>query len=205
MTDSATEKNIPFSYKFKRCIFICTSNLFQKQILEAFNKKAKAADIQVLLTQLNDNSDRLPERFPPELLTRMDIIPFGPIPKGEHYQTIINGFLQEFIDSINRDNTAASADKKVFSDIVIENKPAVLLTLETKLYGEGIGIRTLRDNYFESSLKSLIKSTMSSWGDLRTVRLTIAARGNDVVLIPQRYIPLMDEIAPMEGKELLFP
>lgn len=131
--------NINLEYKFKKCIFICTSNLFQKQILAWHQQKMPFDKIAEQFKNLSHYT----EGMPIELLNRMTVVPFGPISEGkESYQKLISLKLNQFFKS------QQVAFKHVFSDISVseEYKPKILEILEDKLYGDGTDIRKV--NHF---------------------------------------------------------
>lgn len=132
--------NIIAKYVFKKCVIISTSNLYQEFILKAFQEKAEHNSISEMFKNLNRVNPQ-PESFSPELLGRMSIIPFGPIPKGECYQRIIKMKFSDFCSELQKEYSCKA--------VKIEEEDLFLLALENQLYGNGTDIRKLQ-KYFDS-------------------------------------------------------
>ncbi|NGX41371.1 MAG: ATP-dependent Clp protease ATP-binding subunit ClpC [Candidatus Anoxychlamydiales bacterium] len=159
-------KNIKIKYIFESCIFINTSNLYQDEILEAFLRKMKTEEISQMFVKLN-SSKRLPTSLSKELLGRTSVIPFGPIPKGECYQKLVQDKMSKFLEILKT--------KISCKEIEVENEALILLSIERKLYGQGIDIR--RVNRYFDNIREAISRTKSEWGDMQTKKLTFSHDG----------------------------
>lgn len=154
-------KNVSLEYKFQKCIFINTSNLYQNEILDAFNNKKEIEEIQGIFKSLNSKYP-IRNSFSQELLGRMCIIPFNAIPKGDCYQSLIRKKLHAFIVNLKREFD--------FREFVLENEKSILVHLENKLYGNGTNIREL-DRYFSVQAMEIFHRNKSEWGKLSNVKV----------------------------------
>jgi ATP-dependent Clp protease ATP-binding subunit ClpA len=171
-------KNETSRYVFKKCVFICTSNLFHDYLLDVFRRRIENVDeIRTGFVDLNRMAPPFSHRFSPELLGRMRIIPFGPIPRGACYQRLLKDKLDQFIPNFKRELSC--------KDIVVENEPLVLQDLEHKLYGDGTDIRRVARYLTEA--KAIVYREKSRWGDLNTKRLTIVFEAHHGLQIKVSY------------------
>ena len=100
-----------------------------------------------MFLEQNTNS-RTYSSFSPEFLGRFEIVPFGPIPRGEDgFQKIIKQNMESALNTLKTRNR--------LSGFSIENEEEVLTILEESLYGNGIGIRRIQQ-YFEVKLNTVI-------------------------------------------------
>ncbi|MBS4171399.1 AAA family ATPase [Neochlamydia sp. AcF95] len=131
-------KNVSIIYSLKNCIIINTSNLYQDCILRAFQQKMNIEKICELFRKQNQ---LYPEgnSYSPELLSRMDVIPFGPIPSGNCYHQILKNNLNFYFEELKKEFS--------FKEIIVENEAKVLLALEKKFYGNGTNIRKLAQHF----------------------------------------------------------
>lgn len=180
-------KNVTFQYKLEKCSIITTSNLFQKEILSAFQAQMSIEQICACFEKLNANALSL-QCFSPELLGRVSIIPFGPISKGKCYQTIIKLKLTEFISKLQTEFSCRAID--------IEHENLILLALENKLYGDGVNIRKL-SRYF-NTIKSLIYK--KQWNAVESKKMVFSYNGKEPCVKLMKYFEdwetdhLIDEI-----------
>lgn len=171
--------NVRYKYVFKDCCFVCTSNLFQSNILNSFQNGEDYRAIVNLFKRLNANTNN---SFPPELLGRLSIIPFGPIPRGEIYKKLLRSKLLPFLDTM----------KKEFSlkEISVENESLILSILENKLYGEGVDIR--RINLYFNEMKAAVYQKKGSLGDLSARKIILDCDNRNLVFKLQIYVSDMD-------------
>lgn len=165
-SSSAYAKNLVLIYTFKSCIIINTSNLYQDEILRAFLSKMTTSNISKMFVDLNSTRP-LETSLSKELLGRMSVIPFGPIPEGECYQRLLKSKMEEFLKMLKL--------KMSCKDIEVENELLILLALEKKLYGQGIDIRRV-NRYFEN-VRDAISRTKHEWGDMKTKKLIFSHDG----------------------------
>lgn len=135
-------ENVSICYQFKKCIIVSTSNLFHQHIMDAFNQEEEYEKIVDKFKKLN-NTNLSGSSFSPELLNRMFVVPFNPIPRGECYQTLLKIKLLKSIP----DTKSIISCREIEIDREKEN--LILSALEIKLYREGIDIRRVED-YFKT-------------------------------------------------------
>ncbi len=198
-TDGQMGGNIEIKYKFTNSIFIGTSNLYQEQIAMAFRAEVDPKEIAVQFKTLNRELP-LPSSYSQELLGRMTVIPFGPIPKGACYQRLLQSKMSSLLPQLARSVGCRSVE--------VENQSRVLEILETLLYGEGIDIRRVK-RYFEEDLKSFIYENRAQWGRLEThtlvllpyegdrlgIKVVASLHGGDILLYGP--VPISDDPVPM--------
>jgi ATP-dependent Clp protease ATP-binding subunit ClpA len=153
--------NVAIRYVLKSCIIVNTSNLFQREIYTAFQNLLDQDQIVKHFKQLNAEQP-YGTTFSPELLNRMTIIPFGPIPAGECYQKLIQLKFGKF--------TLKLKTELGCKEIEIEHEKQILVWLEQKLYGEGTDIRCL-ERYFDQIKQEIYKQS-SKLGSLTQQKLT---------------------------------
>jgi hypothetical protein len=76
----------------------------------------------------------------------MKISPFGPIPRKELYQGLIKKQMELFFSAVK--------EKYQYRECLVENEVLTLQVLEDILYGDGIGIRKIKE-YFSSIFSQL--------------------------------------------------
>jgi ATP-dependent Clp protease ATP-binding subunit ClpA len=180
-TDGAYGPNISEKYIFKKSIMVATSNLYQEAIAEAFLREETAEKISDTFSELNRVLP-LPTSYSPELLARMKIIPFGPIPRGVPYKKLLRLKINAFLDSLREElNPKAAA---------IENESSALFHLENKLYRKGVDIRTV-NRYFNDLIKSI--KSKQNLGDLKQQKLLFCADENGVFMKSLYYLDRIDD------------
>lgn len=187
-------KNILLKYVFRNCLFICTSNLFQHEILQAFKEGRSAMDISKEFQRLNASSD-LKRRFSPELLGRMTIIPFGPIPRGSCFQGFLKIGLLKLFEELK--------GVLPFKDIDMENEKEILSLLEKKHYEDGIGLRRINNNLLNAIKRKIIEN-MGGRKDLKNIKISFFAQKEKLFTRKMIYIDytrMYHEI----GEPLLLP
>jgi len=114
------------------------------------------------------------EGFSPEFFDRVSIIPFGPIPKGDIYQSIIKNKAESFLSDYKNKNIRCK-------EIVIENENDFYNHLESKLYGSGTGLRQI-EKFFKETFVNVIATerTKKNWGDISNKKLTLYVAGNQL-------------------------
>lgn len=160
---SEGSKNVTCRYELRQCIIVNTSNLYKDPVLQAFRSGHSCDQIVEIFKQLNRELP-IPESLSQELLGRMSVVPFGPIPRGAVYQQILRLRLMAFCTELQQEFLCKAVD--------LEQAAAVLLALETKLYGDGTDLRRFC-RYFDD-IKPLIYQNYQNWGPLATKRLTFA-------------------------------
>lgn len=158
-------KNLKIRYSLKQSIIIATSNLFQVNVLQAFQENQSINQITEHFKALNLISP-MHEGFSPEFLNRISIVPFAPIPKGDIYQNLIKNKAELFLGKYK--------EKIKCKEIVIEGDEAFYQYLELKLYGNGTGLRNI-DNFFKETLTKAIDTDRGTrkWGDISNKKLTL--------------------------------
>ncbi len=119
--------NVEIKYQFTRSIFIGTSNLYQREIAGAFRAGEVPTDIAAFFKTLNKTLP-LPSSYSQELLGRMTVIPFGPIPKGACYQRLLQSKMSPLLEQL--------AQSVNCQKIGVENEQRVLEILENIKKGE---------------------------------------------------------------------
>ncbi len=188
---TSEKKNCVVLYKFKRCIFIATSNLYKQEILEDFRQGVAPKDIATHFKTLNIEKPQK-DSYSPELLARMTPVPFGPVPRGEIYRSLIQSKLPSFLDTLQ---ASVRSSKVIISEVDL---PKVLGLLETKLYGDGTGLRNVKQ-YFENEITTCINK-QTSWGDLTLKQINIIPFDNDklgVKCITEKYGRIIEEYPPV--------
>ena len=184
-------ENRAVNYTFENCIFIGTSNLFQELIVDASKRRMKTENIVDLFTKASAQavsagypSDSGETPFAPEVLGRMNIIPFEPIPKGPHgYQAIVDMKLKPWIVELDKSFQESFSEK--CGRILIEeaNRHPLLALIEAGLYGVGTNVRKIV-TFLDGIQRKL--DTEKRLKMTAKVELSIYANGNSVYA--QRYI-----------------
>lgn len=180
---STVLKNITERYKFEKCLIIATSNLFQKEILTAFNQGINISDISKQFVAWNSQSSSQ-STLSPELLARMTVVPFGPIPKGESYRALLQAKLSENLPLLKKSLKC--------KEIVIQDNAAFLGYLENKFYGEGVDIRRLK-TYFEITLPNQIYSRVSTTANKK---FTFICRENKLFIHVSTFLESFEKYIP---------
>lgn len=172
-TDSKNKSsNCTINYSFKKCVLISTSNLYQTEILKAFQSECSVDEIETLFKNLN-SSKPIPNSYSPELLKRNTIVPFGPIPR-DVYQKLIKKKLDAYFSELKTELSIES--------ITLENENSILSKLEKKLYGDGTDIRNLM-RYF-ANIKELIDKNKGNWKGFKKLKFSSSQNG---ILIEPGY------------------
>lgn len=156
--------NVSIKYTLSDCIIIGTSNLCKDEIVNAFQRGLSPEEIEKTFKASNQLLQRNPlaNSYSDELLGRMSVIPFGPIPNGEPYRRLLNVKLTSFISKMT---------KEIGCKIETENHTKLLESLEAHLYGNGTDIRRV-ERYFKRVLDTAT-SQKSRWGCLEHVKITL--------------------------------
>lgn len=175
---SLKEKKIELEYRFKNCTMIGTSNLFQQDILSAFEKGLSVDEIEELFRKLNQENQgnflTQTAPFSSELLGRMKVIPFGAIPKGKCYQNILRVKLNLFFIEVK--NTYG------FMSVDYDKNPKLLEILESKLYGTGVDLRRIQ-RYLSDIMVEIQRSTPHSSPNLcKKIRLLFSTQDNKLII-----------------------
>jgi len=179
-TEGPLGKNTTLRYNLKNCIFVGTSNLFKKEILGAFEKKVPVDELaQQFKTWNESSSDR--NAYSGELLNRMTIIPFGPIPRGKVYRELLQKKLSKFRDELQKEFS--------FHSVSIENEADVLLALEKITYGNGTDIRSLDKMYLDK-----IRTTLRVNNIGRNDVVTILNKENSLLARVGNYIDFLGKV-----------
>lgn len=168
-------QNVEERYKFVDCLFIMTSNLFGIEIKDAFNKKQHSEEqISQLFRDLNINNPHEEKNFSSDFLSRMTIIPFGPISKGEKsFQLVVSNEFNTYIDKWKKDFK--------FKEFSVESRNKILSIIEEEIYRDGTDLRAVKE-YFDE-LTEVIIENQGDWAeDLEKVKLTFHVYEEDFCL-----------------------
>lgn len=168
-------QNLKIRYLLKKSVIIATSNLFQANILQAFHLNQSIDQIKDNFKVLNSLAP-MHEGFSPEFFDRISIIPFGPIPKGDIYRDIIKSKAEPFLTKY-KNNTIRC------KEIVIDDEKAFYEHMESKLYGNGTGLRQI-EKFFKETFTNAIATdrTKRNWGDISNKKLTLLIAGNELFI-----------------------
>lgn len=169
-TSGNDRTNLFIKYVFERCIFVGTSNLYKDKILEDFRRQVSHEDIANHFVRLNEQ-DPQRDSYSPELLNRMTVVAFGPIPKGEVYRNLVKSKLPSLLASLQNSVNCLGIS------IAENNVEAVINILETKLYGDGTGLRNLKQ-YFDQEIRTVIFK-QETWGELKDKQISIVPYTTD--------------------------
>lgn len=170
-------RNKTCRYLLKKCIIANTSNLYKHEILKAFSSGYSSDQIIELFKQLNRDLPNL-ESLSTELIGRMSIVPFGPIPRGEPYQKVARLQLNDFCNKLIQEFRCKLVD--------VEQEAMVLSALETKLYGDGTDIRRFEGYFY--SVKNTIYQNFQNWGNMENKKLTFCIREGTLCIKVSIYI-----------------
>ena len=182
-------KNRTLLYKLKNSFIIATSNLFQEEILRAFQQRRPIEEISERFKTLNNNSPNNRDKYSHELLNRVKIIPFGPIERGaQGYQRIVKLRLTTFIEELKK-------DFRLFA-VEIEGEEAFLETFEHIVYGQGTDIRRIERDFFPQ-IKKKIFENIGQWGRSEAVKIVLFAQDGKICLKAMVYIEFIEEFEPI--------
>lgn len=88
-------------YSVENCVFIATSNLLANEVKTMFNAQEPIEKIEAKFMSLNASIQFVPESFPPELLSRFGVIPFGPLNREEYSKMVSFSLNEEFSEAKN--------------------------------------------------------------------------------------------------------
>ena len=186
--------NLTIQYNLKSCIIINTSNLYQQQILYAFIDNQPPQEISELFKKLN-SVEPLLTSYSPELLGRMVVIPFSPIPKGECYQALIKAKLSNFLINLKSEIRCR--------EIFIEHERQILAFLEDRLYGEGTDVRRVA-RYFDD-IKGIIYQIRRTWGKLETKKIVFSFEERRPIIRLMTYLDIVKAYHDTPVSKLPFP
>ncbi|MBA3238093.1 MAG: ATP-dependent Clp protease ATP-binding subunit [Parachlamydiaceae bacterium] len=129
--------NVKIQYQLKQSVIIATSNLFQRDIVHAFQRNCSSNEIVNMFKGLNVKSFES-TKYSPEFLGRVAITPFGPVPRGIPYQNILKSKMNIFLEEYKKELGC--------HDIIIKEDARDLFyqSLEDILYGEGTDLRKVQ-------------------------------------------------------------
>lgn len=180
-------------YEFENCIFIGTSNLLQELIMQATEQKKRIEEIVEDFTAASGRAASMNSvfrgsaaeiPFAPEVLGRMTVIPFGPIPKGvEGYQAIVEKKLASWLGKLNKLFRDLFPDNR--RGVVIEegNKQSLISLIESGLYGNGTNIRKVA-----LFLERLQTNIVSTEGLKMTEKVELSIFAKDNAIYAQRFV-----------------
>ncbi len=184
------EKNVTVKYTFEKCIFICTSNLFEQVIESGFKENRPPSEIAMIVAQTNAHAIDMKTSppggeapFKKEVMDKFTIIPFGPVPKGpDGLQKIIRRELELLLSSWNtifRNHLPGE-----FHSIVIEESglPHFLEKVEDFLCKKTADARDI-----DRLLKSIYTALVNTRGLNLTSRICLALGADDKGIYGQRY------------------
>lgn len=182
-------ENIEQQYKFKKCVFACTSNAYQEMILESFQRNLSRDEIRTKFKKIN-HSIPYKNSFSPELLARVKIVPFSPIPKGEPYRALIKMKLHSFL--------ARLREQIRCKEIAVAEESLILASLENRYYGNGTDFRQI-ELYFPN-IEHAIYSHRHRWNDISSIKITLIPH-NEMLLSIQisQYFNLSKEYFALEN------
>lgn len=155
--------NLTEKYIFKNSFLISTSNLFYREIMDALKQNASTGDIVELFSKLNNHRSSS-SSLSPEMLARLSVIPFGPIPPGEPYHRLLKSKLPSLIAKLK--------ESVGCKEIKIEHELSFLDVLEKLLYERGIDIRRL-NKYFEETLRTTFLKQSKNFSNLENKKFVI--------------------------------
>lgn len=136
LTYTIDKKNFNERYDLVDCIIILTSNLLADQIMNGFSFNLP---IKTIVDNFKSSFTKSPI-LKPETLGRMTVVPFGPIKRGDQFQKIVSGYLDQMIsDYQNKYDISIS--------ISPSDRKAILEAIELEHYGDGTSIRTFKQNF----------------------------------------------------------
>ncbi len=166
------DQNLNYRYEFKNCVIACTSNLFDEEILAEFNRGQTPEQISESFKLWNRlyPSER---SYSQPLLGRVYVIPFGPIPRGNCYQSIIRTQLEAYMKTFKTDSGCR--------EFCLENEAQVLSVLEKHLYKRGVNLRSIKD-FFKFTVSSIIYKETKTFGNMSNKKLTLLCNGESLII-----------------------
>lgn len=158
-------KNIVTTYAFTKSLFTSTSNAYQAQIVQDFQRAEPPSRIAEHFTELNARDARNPLKYSPELLGRLHIVPFNPIPRAQ-FPELVRRKLPSLLRSLHEKigcKTLTIADPHL---------APVIDYLSNALYGDGTGIRRLLQ-YFDHTIYQNICEQAETWGSFKDKAMAI--------------------------------
>ncbi len=193
-TDSESRSNIITRYVFNKSLFINTSNAYQEQIVKAFINKRPHTEIIELFTKLNKEDIRNSRRYSPELLGRLQIIPFNPIPESQFPQ-LVRRKLPTLLEDLHKKVGCKTLKvKEEDLDFIVEY-------LAKELYGDGTGMRRLLQ-YFDCTLFQIICEQANTWGNFKDLEMEIIRHGQELGIACKKtlYGEVLQEHTPVSVK-----
>ena len=163
------KKNIVTKYVFTKSLFISTSNAYQAQIVHGFANGLAPKAIEETFTRLNAEDARNPNKYSPELLGRLQIVPFNPIPRTQ-FPELVRRKLPSLLKNLQE---KVGCKTLIISDQHLDH---IINHLSRELYGDGTGIRRLLQ-YFEHTLYQVICAQSNTWGNFKDIEMEILPLG----------------------------
>lgn len=164
--NATNHRNVALKYIFKRCIFICTSNLYSDELVDLHKTGKNPTEIVKGFRELNATCPTS-SSFSPELLGRFKaIIPFALIPKGPIYQGLLKSKLALFISELQAELRCKLID--------IEDEAEFLRILEDRLYDDGKDMRAVK-RFFDQEIKPVIYKNKAAIGKFTDKKFTFAS------------------------------
>ena len=191
MKNATTGFCVKEKYKFVNCIFVCTSNLHQEEIVKAFNKKASVDEIKVTFDKLCGKKKYT--EISRECLKRLEIIPFGPIPKGDPFQAILKKELKSYFENLKEDFK--------FKEVGVEKEEQVLQTLEKLWYTDGTDMRAIK-TYFKEFTDKIRKEQkiLFNTSNCKDVKLMFFAQDNKLFIKTDFFVEQFMLYKPLNEK-----
>lgn len=188
--------NVSIKYILKDSFIIGTSNLGKDVIINAFLRNLPIEEVRDAFKKYNSELQKMPtlNSYSDELLGRMTIVPFGPIPRGETYQKLLELNLNRFLIALNEEIEC--------KEVNVENRGEVIRRLEEQCYGEGIDIRRIERKFLE--LKTFMISQKNLLGDVTKIKLSLCPHTTDprkLIMNVSVFSPLIDGYIPKPGFE----
>lgn len=204
-TDGRFGGNVQAKYTFKKCFIVCTSNMFQREILDSFREGRHAEEIAARFKEWNRRlqpsdmamrSGLVPVPFSDEMMGRVTIVPFGPVPRGPCYQAAIKKDWDIFRETLKKDLLLATVET--------ENELSFLSFVEHRLYGEGIDLRRIK-RFFENEVRAalFLKQEQINWRDLNGKKLVFLIRDEQLWVQLRVLITDIDQYYPIEKESFL--
>ena len=166
---SEDRKNVVARYVFTKSLFMSTSNAYQAHIVADLQNMMSPQQIAVHFTELNAQDHRNPHRYSPELLGRLHMVPFSPIPR-DAFPELVRRKLPFLLKSLH---AKVGCETLTFSETHLDR---IILHLSEELYGDGTGIRRLLQ-YFDHTIYQNICEQSETWGNFKDKEMTIILLG----------------------------
>jgi ATP-dependent Clp protease ATP-binding subunit ClpA len=157
--------NIVTKYVFTKSLFTSTSNAYQAQIVQDFQRALTSSEIAEHFTELNAQDTRNPHKYSPELLGRLHIIPFNPIPRTQ-FPELVRRKLPSLLRNLHQ---KVGCKTLTISD---PHLSPIIDYLSNTLYGNGTGIRRLL-KYFDHVIYQNICEQAEVWGNFKNKEMAI--------------------------------